>query len=143
MNAAEALDLLHTIGLPCGDFAVCGSGPLLVRGIIDDAADLDILARGAAWEQATSKGELVYLPDHDITIASFFNGAVTVGDRWAIGSFSVDELIDSADIIAGVPFVGLEHVRSYKRTSGRPKDIKHLEKMDHWLASGSADGSGH
>lgn len=143
MNATKALALIRAVGLPRGDYAVFGSGPLLVRGIIEDATDIDILARGAAWEHARATGELVYLPDHAITVASFFDGAITVGDRWAIGSFSVDQLVDSADVIEGLPFVGLGHVRSYKRTAGRPKDLIHLEKLSQWLAAGYADSSGH
>ena len=127
MNLAAALAHLESLELPQGDYAVFGSGPLLIRGIIDNAADLDVIARGAAWEQAAAAGRLTYLPDHNVTVASFFGGAITIGTRWAIGDFSVDELIDTAELIDGIPFVRLEHVRSYKRLAGRRKDIDHLD----------------
>lgn len=133
MNVAEALSYLESLELPQGDYAVFGSGPLLIRGIIDNAADLDVIARGAAWEQAAAAGRLVHLSDHNVTVASFFDGAITIGTRWAIGDFSVDELIDTAELIDGMPFVRLEHVRSYKRLAGRRKDIDHLDKLDRWL----------
>jgi hypothetical protein len=143
MNATEALDLLRSVGLPRGDYAVFGSGPLLVRGIIDDAADLDVIARGAAWDHVTATGQLIHLHDHDVTVASFFDGAITVGNRWAIGDFSVGELIDSADTIEGIPFVRLEHVRAYKRIAGRHKDIDHLDKLDRWLTADSGGVDDH
>lgn len=134
MNANRAFGLLRLIGLPPGDYAVFGSGPLLIRGIIDEAADLDVIARDAAWNDARRRGEMVDLPEHGVSVASFYEGAVTVGNRWAIGNVSIDELIDSAEMIDGLPFVTLAHVRAYKLISDRPKDREHLELLDRWLA---------
>ena len=71
--------MLRMLGLPYGHFAVFGSGPLLVRGIIEDATDLDVIARGPAWLHAIATGTLVDLEKHGITVASFFDGAITVG----------------------------------------------------------------
>lgn len=138
MNLARALPLLRSLQLPAGDFAVFGSGPLLIRGIVADAADLDVIARGAAWSHAATTGELVHLAEHGVTVASFYDGAVTVGTEWAIGDFSVDELIETAEFIEDLPFVRLEHVIAYKQLAGRPKDRTHLEKIDQWLAAGDA-----
>lgn len=137
MKAEKGFALLRSLDLPDGDYAVFGSGPLLFRGIIDDAADLDVIARGAAWDHAMATGRLIHLRDHDVTVASFFNGAVTVGNRWALGDFSIEELIDSAETISGLPFVRLEHVRAYKGIAGGRKDIDHLKKLDRWLAADS------
>ena len=128
MSAKDGVfDLLRSIELPAGDFAVFGSGPLIVRGIIEVGNDLDVLARGAAWEKALESGELVYLPEHDVEVVSCFDGVVTIGTEWAIGEVDVDELIDTAEIIDGLPFVRLEHVIKYKQTAGRPKDLLHLQ----------------
>jgi len=125
--SASVFDLLRSLDLPAGDYAIFGSGPLIVRGIIEAANDLDVLARGTAWDEAQQYGELVYLPDHDVEIVSCFDGVVTIGTEWAIGEFNVDELIDSAEIIDGLPFVRLEYVILYKQIAGRPKDMRHLE----------------
>jgi hypothetical protein len=122
------LAALRGLRLPSGEFAVFGSGPLLVRGIIDTVADLDVIARRGAWDAAVAAGDLIELPE-GVTIASCCDGAVTVGTTWAYGDFDVDELIDTAEIIAGLPFVRLEHVVAYKRLAGRPKDRDHLERI--------------
>ncbi len=121
---------LRSLQLPAGDYAVFGSGPLIVRGIIEADNDLDVLSRGAAWARATELGELIYLPDHDVEVASFFGGAITIGTKWAIGDFDPDELIDSAEIIEGLPFVRLEYVIRYKTIAGRPKDLAHLRLLE-------------
>ena len=139
MKSGRAFALLRSIELPSEDFAVFGSGPLLIRGLIDDAADLDVIARGDAWTHAATHGQMVDLPAHGVSVASFFGGAVTVGNRWAIGDVSVDQLIDSADMIDGLPFVALEYVRAYKLIADRAKDRKHLELLDRWLAEHHGD----
>ncbi len=44
--------------------------------------------------------------------------------------FDIDHLIDTAEMIDGLPFVQLEHVIAYKQIAGRPKDLEHLRKLD-------------
>lgn len=121
----DLFDLLRSLELPTSDYAVFGSGPLIVRGIIEATNDLDVISRGRAWKRALSLGDLVSLPDGD-RIVSCFDGAVTVGRSWAYGDFAIDELINTAEIIDRLPFVRLEHVVTYKEIAGRPKDLVHL-----------------
>ncbi len=136
MNGAEVVALLRSIDLGFGDHAVFGSGPLLIRGIIDQASDVDVIARGKAWEIAATAGDLVDLPDHGITIASFHGGKVTVGTSWALGHIDIDDAIDTADMIEGIPWVRLGLVMAYKTHAGRPKDREHLRSLQSWLDSG-------
>lgn len=110
-----------------------------IRGIIDAVPDLDIIARGEAWEHAANHGDIVEFPEHGASVASFFGGEVTVGNRWAIGDVSADRLIDSAEMIDGLPFVTLEHVRTYQMIADRPKDRDHLLLLDRWLAEQHGD----
>ncbi len=112
-----------------GDYAVFGSGPLLVRGLIDDVGDLDVLVRGPAWTAAATHGRIVRLDAYDVDVVAVDEGALTFGRSWGIGSFDVDELIDTADIIDGLPYVALRHVVAYKHIADRPKDRRHLDSL--------------
>lgn len=116
--------------LPPGQYAIFGSGPLIVRGWIEPANDLDIVCRGPAWDKARSLGELVHLDEWDVDVVAVGDGRITFGRRWAIGDFDVDELIDTAEIIQGLPFVALKYVVAYKRIADRPKDRRHLAVME-------------
>ena len=141
MSAREQdlFHLLRSLDLPIGDYAVFGSGPLIVRGIIQATNDLDVISRGDAWERALGLGELVSLPDGN-RIVSCFDGAVTVGRSWAYGDFDIGELIDTAEVIDGIPFVRLEHVVRYKEIAGRRKDVAHLALLEaHQGATSSID----
>ena len=128
--AAHLFGLLRSLNLPAGDYAVFGSGPLLVRGIIECAGDLDVICRGAAWEAAQRLGPAG--EQHGVPVVSLFGGLVTLGVRWAVGEVDVGHLIDTAEVIDGLPFVRLEHVVAYKRIADRPKDREHLRRLEEY-----------
>ena len=114
--------------MPSGDFAIFGSGPLIVRGVVEATNDLDIIARRAAWERVIQIGTVSTFDDGNPCV-NLLDGRITFGTTWKYGTFNLDELIDTAELIEGLPFVRLEHVVSYKRAAGRPKDLEHLEQM--------------
>ncbi len=128
---SDLFDLLRSLELLVADYAVFGSGPLIIRGVIEPANDLDVISRGAAWARAVEMGTLV--EERGVTIASLFDGAITIGTEWAIGDFDVDALIDTAEMIEELPFVRLEHVVEYKEIARRPKDIAHLQALQDYL----------
>lgn len=129
-RGADLFDSLRSLNLPDGGYAVFGSGPLIVRGIIEATNDVDVVSRGAAWETACELGELVNLVQYDVDVVSFLDGAITIGTSWAYGDVDIDEVIDTAEIIDGLPFARLEHVVRYKKVAGRPKDLEHLRLLD-------------
>ena len=101
------LDFVLRLKLPTGDYAIFGSGPLLVRGIIENTNDIDIICRGDAWQHAQELGELVYLEEYDVDVVSIDNQRITIGTSWGIGEFDIDELIDTAEEIDDLPFAGV------------------------------------
>lgn len=123
------LQELHDLQLPQQDFAVFGSGPLIVRRLIPASNDIDVLCRGDAWEHLKRVGERQYLPEYDVEIVTLSKGRLTFGTRWGIGDFDVELLIDTAEIIDDLPFVQLQYVVEYKTIAGRPKDHIHLQAL--------------
>lgn len=113
--------------LPQGDFAIFGSGPLIVRNIIPFRNDLDIICRDAAWELVQQIGQPQYLQDYDAHIVSMLDGAITFGTSWGIGQFDIDRLINTAEILEDLPFVRLQYVIEYKKIRGSAKDLSHIE----------------
>ncbi|MDJ0791656.1 MAG: hypothetical protein QNJ71_07150 [Acidimicrobiia bacterium] len=129
-RGSQLFAAVRELDLPIGHYAIFGSGPLIIRGIIDAANDVDVVARGAAWERARRLGEVVTLTEHGVDVASFSDGAVTVGTSWAYGDVDIDDLIDTAEIFDDLPFARLEYVVRYKRAAGRPKDLEHLRLLE-------------
>jgi hypothetical protein len=103
----ELLGLLSEYDLPDGDYAIFGSAPLMVLGVIESVNDLDVIIRPSKW-RFRSKGE--YRTD-DI---EFF-------DNWP--GFDIDDLIDNHTFeYKGFLFVNPNQVIKYKRNLKRDKD---------------------
>ena len=131
---SRLLGEVRGLGLPAGNFVLFGSAPLLVRGIVPPTGDVDVLARGPAWEAARALGSTVRLPHYDVDVVRLLDGRIEIGTVWGIGDVDVDDLIDAAEVIDGLPFGALAHVRAYKELAGRPKDREHLRLLDAWQA---------
>jgi hypothetical protein len=126
---ATLFDQLRQLELPPKGYAIFGSGPLAIRDIIPACNDLDILCRQEIWDIVSKKGMTKFLSGYSVTVASFFDGAITFGTEWGIGDFNVGELIETAEIIDALPFVRLEHVVRYKTIRSSTKDLQHLSAL--------------
>ncbi|WP_336113505.1 hypothetical protein [Streptomyces sp. PTD9-10] len=125
---------LAALKLPRGEYVVCGSAALYVRGLRARMGDLDVLARGEAWERALALGA------PEATVSGYGlrvvhpTASIEIMDRWTPG-WSTDRLIDDADVIDGVPFMRLGDVLRWKIAAARPKDhadvaaIRHLYRI--------------
>ncbi|MGW6456873.1 hypothetical protein ACWF94_13280 [Streptomyces sp. NPDC055078] len=121
-DADGLFSALAAIQLPRNDYVVCGSAALYVRGLRPRMGDLDILARGAAWEKALTLGDPEpTISGHGLRVVHP-DAAIEIMDRWTPG-WSSDQLIDEADVIDGVPFMRLGDVLRWKIAAGRPKDL--------------------
>lgn len=127
---ATLFDQLRQLELPPKGYAIFGSGPLAIRDIIPACNDLDILCRQEVWDIVSKKGMTKFLSGYGVTVASFFDGAITFGTEWGIGDFNVGELIETAEIIDSLPFVRLEHVVRYKTIRSSTKDLQHLSALE-------------
>jgi hypothetical protein len=134
-SATNFFGKLRALDLPTADYAVFGSGPLAVRGLIEEVHDLDVVARGAAWEQAKVLGQACTAPEGD-PVVWLEGGAIEIFGGWL--GWDIDTLIDNAEIIEGFPFARLEDVLAFKLSCGRPKDIAHARLIEGHLRSSSS-----
>jgi hypothetical protein len=128
--AHPLLRRLICLGLDGHDFAIFGSGPLLAWGLRCDIGDLDIVARGSAWERARTIGVPRSGGISGDPTMHLWGGRIEVYARWFAPLQDTDELIDGADLIGGLRFVRLEYVLAYKRELGRPKDLVDIRAME-------------
>lgn len=136
MTPDGIVSVVRALGLPDGDYAVFGSGPLGVRGL-RPVQDIDLvvtahlfsaLAARPDWTTGRWAGGAPYVA----------HGIVEASADWSVGSYSVDAaaLVRRADVILGVPFVRLLDVRAWKRAAGREKDRGDVALIDAYLRSG-------
>lgn len=126
-SAIALFDRLRAMKLDPDSYAVFGSGPLAAHGLVDEVGDLDVIVRGDAWSVVEPLGTIVMHGDDPVV--ELDNG-LSFGRSWAYGDVNVDQLIEEAKMINGLPFVRLEAVVEYKRIAGRPKDLRHIALME-------------
>ena len=106
-NLKIFLEELKSYNLKKGDYAIFGSAPLVVKGIINDVNDLDVIIKPSKW----TFNEIGEFRTKNI---EFFN-------NWT--GFDMDELINNSTFEHdGFTYVDIEMVLKYKRMLNRPKD---------------------
>ena len=100
------------------DYLLFGSVPMLIYELIEGVNDIDILARGQAWEQALKIGTLNNAPKGDEVIA--ISNDIDIYNGW-MGE-SVDALFERATMVEGFKVASLEDVLAYKLELNRDKD---------------------
>lgn len=134
IDRTRLLGAVRGLDLPAGQYAVFGSGPLVVRGL-REGADIDLvvtpplyarLREAPEWtvRPRDDGGETLARDDFDVMERLEFPGYV--GD--------VPGMIADAERIDGVPFVRLPELRRFKAALNRPKDHVDLELIDAALA---------
>jgi hypothetical protein len=128
LDRRQLLAAVRSLELPAADYLVHGSSALLARGLVTEVNDVDIAARGAAWQKALTLGPLeqgrvdaIIRPAPDIEV---FNG-------W-LGA-DLDRLLQEAEVIGGIPFASLQAVLDFKLQLDRPKDQPHIRLLQRAL----------
>jgi len=107
------LNELDSFNLDIRDYAIFGSGPIAIRGIIKPH-DLDIIIK---------KDKYIWY-ESPIKI-----GNIEFSYDWPGFKNRINELIDTAEIIDGHPYVRLEYVEEYKKYINREKDSQHMTNL--------------
>lgn len=141
MDAATIRARLEELRLPLGDYAVHSSASLVLRGILAEAGDIDVVCRGAAWRQALAlvQAGRAELDDGEVDKQIRVGNDVELYDGW-LGE-DIAPLIDDAECIDDVPCVRLAAVVAMKRRLDRPKDREHLARIEAYLSRSSGPHS--
>lgn len=134
MTKNEFLESVRSLHLPLGKYIVFGSGPLHMHGI-RETRDIDIFVtseiykqfKDQDWEEKNYPSGEPYLAKDNFELVPTWDYETYHPD--------INQLIQEAEIIDGIPFAQLKEVRAWKRAYGREKDLKDIELIDKYLAS--------
>ena len=121
------------LDLDRSDFVIFGSGPLLAYGLRQSIRDLDVVARGTAWDRVSHYGSPARGSINGAPMALFWGGLIQFSQGWVSDDWNADDLIDRAEIIQGLPFAQLTDVLAYKQMLLRPKDSPDIAALLHTL----------
>jgi len=121
--------LVSELDLDVRDFVIFGSGPLLAHGLRYGIHDLDVVARGPAWQRVLEHGCPGTGSVNGAPMALFWNGLIQFSQGWISADWDTDDLIDRAERVQGWPFASLTAVLAYKRILLRPKDYPDIAAL--------------
>jgi len=128
----ELLKRVKDLGIPLGEYAVFGSGPIGVRGL-REMHDIDLIVSDNIFDEYLNKpgwrikeiyGYRDWLKNDELEIE--------MGRDWHEG-WDVEKMIKEADMIDGLPFVQLDYLIKWKKFFGREKDLKDVELIENFL----------
>jgi len=119
---------LENLNLPKDKYAIFGSGPICIRGL-REANDIDIVVKEDLWDYLTT----IYPVNKEKELIR--TGNIEIFKNWSPWFKDVNELINTAEIINGFPFVKLDYVIKWKKAMGREKDLKDIELINKHILS--------
>lgn len=128
---------LKKLNLPSSNFVIVGSGPLAIKGI-RDSKDLDIIVTPPLWNELIKKYK-VSKNEWGVEILSINDFIEILNPKDSLFGNSkvvpVDDIFKNADVIYGIKFINLEHLKKIKVSMGREKDLDDVRLIDQYLYS--------
>lgn len=121
--------LVSELDLDVRDFVIFGSGPLLAHGLRYGIHDLDVVARGPAWQRVLEHGCPGTGSVNGAPMALFWDGLIQFSQGWISADWDADDLIDRAQRVQGWPFATLADVLAYKEILLRPNDYPDIAAL--------------
>lgn len=134
IDRTRLLNAVRSLDLPADQYAVFGSGPLVVRGL-REGGDIDLVVTHALYARLRETPEWRVRP-HDDGGETLTREDFDVMERLDLPGYvgDVPGMIADAERIEDVPFVRLPEIRRFKAALNRPKDHVDLDLIDAALA---------
>jgi hypothetical protein len=127
----KLFDGLRTLGLPAGHYVITGSGPLGVRNV-RQISDLDIIVSTSLWDELSAKYGVI--EQNGLKRIMLPDGVTEALHEGLDTSESIQERIEQAEIIDGLPFEPLERILRLKLRLARAKDLDDIIVLRNLLA---------
>lgn len=124
------------------NFAITGSSALYLRGLLTRIpGDLDVIARGSAWETFTQQFPAAKVEPYKslkILISTEY-GNIEIFNEWLGDRQKTNQAINQAEWVdrygLKLPLVQVSEVIQYKRSLGREKDQEDLKELKSILSN--------
>lgn len=125
---------VEKLNLPIGQYAVVGSGVMSAYGIRQHGdvdliitPDLFDILKDSGWELSKNKKNVIKSGNYEADI------------DYKYGEYNPNpkELIETAEIINGIPFIKLDEVIKFKKALNRDKDQDDIKLINNYLMNES------
>lgn len=124
MNKQDFVATLEKLNLPKNEFIILSGGSLLMHGLRETTADLDLCAS----KKLAEKIDLYSAPKDDKGFYTPFDNCQMMDDYEHF----------EFDVVDGYQCETLESILAFKKRMLRPKDLKDIKAIEDYLASQTA-----
>ncbi|HNY36277.1 MAG TPA: hypothetical protein PLD14_01265 [Candidatus Pacearchaeota archaeon] len=128
----ELFQRVKDLGLPDGEYAIFGSGPMGIRNI-REMHDVDIIVSERVYNEYVGKSgwKIKNIYENNGCFKGLNNDVLEI-EMWKdwYTDWDVNKLIKEAEVIDGLSFVKLEYLIKWKNFFGRDKDLKDVELIE-------------
>jgi hypothetical protein len=122
LNKEQILDKLKNLNFPDEDYCVMTGAALVLYGVRQETADIDIGCTPKLFEMLLQSGfEVMQEKSYKgITI----DGCIEIFENW---------MPEKRAFVYGIPVADILDIRKYKEQLGRDKDLRDIELIDRFL----------
>lgn len=129
----KLIQKVRKLHIPTGTFAIFGSGPMAIRGL-KEPNDIDIIVTKETYQLFKNNSGWVENTFHDGKKHYLEKGGIELWDDWGPGDWDILQLIKTAEMINGLPYVTMDNVLKWKEKNNRPKDVADIVIIKKYLA---------
>ena len=123
------MELLSRLNLPLGEYCICSSGSLVIRGIQEKAGDLDLQFTEKCFNYIKDSFNINFKENLEM----FFNPncfcSLYEFDELDIEFFVIDPKFMNFDYVEGYPCQDIDEILEFKRQRNLEKDKIAIEKI--------------
>ena len=128
MNKEELLNLVDSLHLPTGEYYILGGGSLVVCGLREKTADLDLSVSYSLFEVLKKKYNLT---DKDKNDCGFYK----INDKIEIVPNNKSDF--TMQNIDGYYIESLSRILNFKKSRNLPKDQNDIKNIENYLLNNS------
>lgn len=123
LHKDDIIKIINDLDLPLNDYWITSGSALVMHGVKETAADIDLGCTKKLWE-AFSQNGYAYRIEKDNSKIMQVNEYVEI-----IKEYYVDEI----EFVEGLPAGSLESIKKQKSRLGREKDIRDIKLIDEYM----------
>jgi hypothetical protein len=124
LEKEDIIDICKSLNLNPDEYCLGYGGALVLHGIKDFTADIDINVTKALFDRLSQKYKVDYAMFNEPYINIDGMVDVFIGDN-----------MDSKTYIEGIPVSTLQEIIESKRRLGRPKDIEDIKRIEEFISN--------
>lgn len=129
MNKEQLLNLVNKLDLPKGEYSICSTGSLVIRGILEKAGDLDLQVTKECFNYIKNNFKITFKSYMEVFYEKDKYNPLYIFDDLDVEFFVMDKQDIFFDYVDGYPCQDVDDILKFKKQRNWDKDKIAIEKI--------------